>query len=455
MELLKNIHKNYITLYLCKKSRFDGRFLVLLCLGFYFLLIFSASSFLNIKYYEFWKKLGVPAREDLFADLRVVTSGNECYRLGYNVYIKNPCNPFFHLGAFNYPKIWLSFSQLGLNQSHTFPIAIIIIVFFLVTFFLFIGRLNYAEGLIYSAILCSSSVMLAMERANNDLIIFIILALVIIFLTKRAKIIHYVSYFLLLFASILKIYPIFAFTLLIRESPKKLLRLGCILITSFTLYLVSELNNIKLVFQNTPQVTFWSYGSKIIFITLIKDVKSFLKKIGIDKKYLYDLIPDLNMGKPLLLKLLAITLVGLLIIIGLLILRNFLSWNRFKLQVEYFNNHLDRQFIDSFRVGASIYLGTFLFSNNWAYRLIFLIFVIPQLLNWIRIRGLFGLLSSFSLICIFLTLWIKTFTEGLGFYVDQISNWFLFLYFLYSLSNTLPKWLQKRTLAILKISQNT
>jgi hypothetical protein len=142
-------------------------------------------------------------------------------------------------------------------------------------------------------------------------------------------------------------------------------------------------------------------------------------------------------------------------IIGLLFLRKFLFWNRFELQFEYFNNHLDRQFIDSFRVGASIYLGTFLFSNNWAYRLIFLIFVIPQLLKWIRIQGLFGLLSIFSLICILLTLWIKTFTAGLGFYVDQISNWLLFLYFLYSLSMTIPKWLQKRTLAILKLSQNT
>jgi hypothetical protein len=455
MELLKTIHNNYIALSLCKKSRFDGRFLVLLCLGFYFLLIFSASSFLNIKYYEFWKKLGVPAREDLFADLQVVTSGNECYRLGYNVYIKNPCNPFFHLGAFNYPKVWLSFSQLGLNQSHTFTIGIIIIILFLATFFLFIGRLNYAEGVIYSAILCSSSVMLAIERANNDLVVFIILSLAIILLINRAGIIHYISYFLFLFASILKIYPIFAFTLLLREPPKKLLRLGCILITSFTLYLVSEFNNIKLVFQNTPQVTFWSYGSKIIFITLIKDLKNFLKSIGIDKNYLYSLIPDINISKPLALKLLVATVFCILMIIGLLFLRKFLFWNRFELQFEYFNNHLDRQFIDSFRVGASIYLGTFLFSNNWAYRLIFLIFVIPQLLKWIRIQGLFGLLSIFSLICILLTLWIKTFTAGLGFYVDQISNWLLFLYFLYSLSMTIPKWLQKRTLAILKLSQNT
>ena len=58
----------------------------------------------------------------------------------------------------------------------------------------------------------------------------------------------------------------------------------------------------------------------------------------------------------------------------------------------------------AFRMGASIYIGTFLLGNNWDYRLAFLVLVLPQLLEWTRssikkhrtiaLASLFGVLVS-------------------------------------------------------------
>jgi hypothetical protein len=42
----------------------------------------------------------------------------------------------------------------------------------------------------------------------------------------------------------------------------------------------------------------------------------------------------------------------------------------------------DELHIDAFRMGASIYVGTYLFGSNFDYRLMFLLFTIPQLMQW-------------------------------------------------------------------------
>ena len=69
----------------------------------------------------------------------------------------------------------------------------------------------------------------------------------------------------------------------------------------------------------------------------------------------------------------------------------------------------------AFRMGASIYIGTFLLGNNWDYRLAFLVLVLPQLLEWTRssikkhrtiaLASLFGVLVS----CWHFVLWYSPF----------------------------------------------
>jgi hypothetical protein len=418
-----------------KQINLDGRYIILLSLSIYFLILFIANFFST--YHDFWNLIGVPARPYPFGDLRVITSGLECYQQGYDVYVNNPCNPWPFFGEFNYPQIWLSLTRLGINQSHTLLLGVSIVLLFFIAVFLTIGRLKISEGCIYSFILCSPSVMLGIERANNDLIIFIILAIALFLMRYTRYICHLSAYLLLFFASCLKLYPMFSLLITFREGKKRFLLTNSLFLSLFVIYLVSQFENIKQVSSATPQVNYWSYGFKIIFHVLRSDLIKFVDVIGIDKNTLHYWVSSTGVWQKFSLQILffiTIFLGAFLIVVTVL--------KRIKpcsLQISS-----RPELPDALRIGASIYVGTFLLGNNWAYRLIFLIFTIPQILYWLRTHQLIATISQFALVGLILTLWLKTLSFG-GWmvYVGQAIDWFLFMYFLYVLALTLPDWVKR------------
>lgn len=108
----------------------------------------------------------------------------------------------------------------------------------------------------------------------------------------------------------------------------------------------------------------------------------------------------------------------------------------------------------AFRMGASIYIGTFLLGNNWDYRLAFLVLVIPQLLEWSRslnqkyryiaLASLFGVLAS----CWHFVIWFSPFfnffqgSKEVWFIFDEFLNWMLVPGFAYLLLASAPDWLK-------------
>jgi hypothetical protein len=100
----------------------------------------------------------------------------------------------------------------------------------------------------------------------------------------------------------------------------------------------------------------------------------------------------------------------------------------------------DNYYIDAFRAGAGIYLGTFMLGNSWAYRLIFLIFIIPQLVTWIKVdrsRKIISVLALVSTIASCCPTWIDS---GI---LDETFNWLLFIFLLYLMLSSLPPFLQR------------
>jgi hypothetical protein len=58
----------------------------------------------------------------------------------------------------------------------------------------------------------------------------------------------------------------------------------------------------------------------------------------------------------------------------------------------------ENKILDSFRIGLWMFIGNFLLGNTYDYRLIFLIFSLPQLLIWTKTQGLLRTLSIAFLI---------------------------------------------------------
>lgn len=436
MEVVLKFYNHFLKA-LSRKNKYDGRILLGTLLIIYFLSIVFSSLFTN--YYDFWNKLGVPARPQPFGDLRVITSGWECNRLGYNVYLENPCNPWPYFQEFNYPRLWILPASFGFNQSHTVLLGILSASLVFIMMFLFIGRLNYAEALIYSIILCSPAVMLGVERGNNDLVIFIILSIALFFVVQQKTILRIAACLAIMLASVLKLYPIFALTIFLKEKKINFWLLTFLCGGFFGVYVFATLSDIKLISAATPRVNFWSYGCRIIFNLFANDFSNFLGNTEFIEK-----IAAIISSNKFIYSIVLVSIVTLLI------------KETKNNSVSYINNYND-MVLASFRVGASIYIGTFIIGNNWAYRLIFLIFTIPQVLTWIKSNNCLSFISSISLIGVILTLWIKTTVEGIGVYFDQLINWFLFFYFIYTLILTLPNWLKsllKIYLSFTKFSVN-
>ena len=109
----------------------------------------------------------------------------------------------------------------------------------------------------------------------------------------------------------------------------------------------------------------------------------------------------------------------------------------------------------AFRMGASIYVGTFLLGNNWDYRLAFLVLTIPQLSEWFRLGNKRQRAIVISVvIAVLISCWHFMLKIDLpfiplkdpvnrNFIVDEIINWLLVPGFTYLLAASFPDWLRQ------------
>jgi hypothetical protein len=356
-----------------------------------------------------WKIMGVPHMSLSFADWRAIPAGIECARRGLEFYSwGNPCDPWGR--PMVYPRIWLWLSVLGLNQNMTDTIGVSLAISFFVALLWTLGRLTTRQGVVVAVMVCSPSVMLAVERGNNDLVIFVILAISLKYYGLPRLRSRLVGYGLVLVAAVLKLYPALALVTLVRERGfKGLLTLGVSAIL-LALYAIVTLGDIettaKVNFANTQLISY-AYGAKVLVQKL-------------------NLILSGTAEKPIP-TVLAFAAAALLLIFGLLLgRRNALRQNRI------LDNDLSR--IGGFLMGASIFLGTFLLGNNFDYRLIFLLLTVPQMFVWVNREDSLGLFSFVAILAVVSTLWFSSeILAGVNSILQlyEVLNWVLFAYYAY------------------------
>ncbi|MFC1854116.1 hypothetical protein ACFL27_28365 [candidate division CSSED10-310 bacterium] len=400
---------------LSQTSPRDGRYILLGVLVLYFLIIFLSSFFME--FHLFWNYLGVPVPgiQPPFADLRSLLSAVECYQMGFNVIIDNPCDPRPGV-PMTYPRIWFSLlASLGVRQSQTLQLGIGLAILFFGAVILVIKRLNRGEAVLYSVILCSPMVMAGVERGNNDLLIFIILALAIVCRQSKLFLLRFFSYSLIMGTAILKIYPFCGLITILKESKKAKLWLS-VLFTGlflFYLYLISE--ELMLIAMNVPRATIFSYGYLVVF----DQFNTFLSLSGYpDRGMFFVLLP--------------------FFVLSSVVTGAFMYSRRASCSTQFFELPAGREF-DFFQVGLLIYMVTFILGHNWDYRLIFLIFTIPYLLTIIKSDHQSSSLFTLILLGIVATLWLSRLPWYLNANLDEVVNWILFTLFVYLFFVTLPR----------------
>ncbi len=400
-----------------KKYLTDGRLIIAVAL-----IIYGTTYFVAIYKYNFNIMIlqRVPVVPVSFLDLRSLTAAYDSMDLGLDPLVNNVLDPFRR--PINYPRIWTAFSIFGITQAHTNIIGMTLAVVFYACFtFLVVPQITKKTAAVYIIAILSSAATFAVERGNNDLIIFIILALALWGFRKEKTLTNTISYLLILLAAILKLYPIYAFTVFLKEKKKSYLTDFSILFFIFLCYCMLTYNDLIIISKTVPQVVHWSYGRTVLF------------------DYVANLIKVLTNRD--------IRLVGVLtkvasVIFSLAIIIFALIYSNRKKQNEKYSNHT---YMNGFRIGSSIFLGTFLMGNNWNYRLVFLLFCLPQLIEWSSLKlkiSLAHVITTLILVSLWSALWMDL-ENPLVVFIKEAIDWIIVFGLTSLLLLTSPEWLTR------------
>jgi hypothetical protein len=278
-----------------------------------------------------WSSVFVPAWYPPFADMRLIRSAViTVVEYGLDPQVSNPGDPWGR--PFNYPMLWIAIGKAlnFTNESQFILICTALTLCFTgICAFLIFRFPSFA--LLVS--LVSTATLLGIERGNIDLVVFCLLFPAALWLPKQWSPIP------LLLATALKLYPVFTLGALLIKQQFRLFAAALTVAAVIFVYFWDQLAAIRL---NTPVSCWLSYG-----------LSSFA-----------DCIDNTKFWR------LVVTF-GAIGITTLVLAHRFSRSNAVRPQQgPAFNLML---------VGASIYVGTFVSSSNYDYRLIFLIFCIPFL----------------------------------------------------------------------------
>ncbi|QWR76490.1 hypothetical protein [Candidatus Magnetomonas plexicatena] len=347
-------------------------------------------------------------------DLRVIACSMECLRKGMDIKSKEVSD--ICGGYFNYTKFARFLVYTGIKASHTKTIAIVLIILYFFVLFRFIGEIDSFGLVVYVLLLYSPALMLLVERVNIDMPIFIALYTSLYFLRRNRAAI---SASIILFLSLMKLYPICALSIFLKRNVGNSIKISAVTLLLYLLYIFLIRGEFPDIYNLTGRGIGFSYGAQIF----IDSIYPFLGYWGITR-YVPFSIGQFHV----LFFLIALLIVSLGVSKGLC----------------EKSEDTDSLHIDGLRLGAGIYIGTFLIGNNWIYRLCFILFTIPQILNWCKKRKAMRILSHLALMCI--TVYIyndfwairKLVNFTLLFYAKEFAAWFLLFYYSYALALTVP-----------------
>jgi hypothetical protein len=149
-----------------------------------------------------------------FLDTSGALAAWDCARLGIDVIVHDPCDVLDR--SYNYSPLWMSLAAVPLGRADAGPAGCALGLSFLASLALLPRARRPFELALVTLATLSSSVVFAIERANADLLIFLI-ALAVGFLSVRSRAARLAAYGLALVAALIKYYPLSLLVLLARE----------------------------------------------------------------------------------------------------------------------------------------------------------------------------------------------------------------------------------------------
>jgi hypothetical protein len=376
----------------------DGRIVLVIAVALYVTVVSLAWLIWQV---NLWPWLGVPPGPSLFFDTQNVLAALECSRLGYDPLVDSPCDPWQR--PMFYPRVWLALQWLGLDQSHTYAVGVLIAVLFIVMLCLLVGRIGIGEAIVVAAAVCSPAVMFALQRGNMDVVLFSVLVVSVVLWRRGGRTSQILSPAVVLLAAFGKLYPVFGLPAYLLLRNRRAAVAAYVSGALFIGYLAITFQDVLTIARTATQGQYYSYGARILLGVVYHHV------VGQNWE-----------GASIAAQ--ALTLVPLAALAVCLWL-----WSRRLFAPAPTDAPALSPELLGFYLGSLIYLGTFAVFKNYDYRLVYLLLTLPQLFAWVRDgrpaepRTVVAAVALASLI---LELWIGALSEPLML-GDELVSWAL------------------------------
>jgi len=190
-----------------------------------------------------------------FLDIQYVLASAECWRHGLDVYLWNPCDALGRPLA--YSPLWLRVTPGFLKTSATTAIGLGLGLLFIASLAAVCRPSIRREALIMGLTALSPMTVFALERANADVAIFL-LVLAGCALERARNPWRFGGYALYFFAGLLKFYPLVLLALIARERRRDALALAAIAGSILLLLVVCNRPELAKALANLPTPSYFT-----------------------------------------------------------------------------------------------------------------------------------------------------------------------------------------------------
>lgn len=167
---------------------------------------------------SWWDVIGVFHMRPFFADTAAILAAGDAQRAGLDVYQPNPFDPFGRPHV--YGPWWLVTSHLGLFTRDAWWLGALLAMTFVAVVLVLLKPRHWSGALFTLLLLLSPPVLLGIERGNNDLVIFLLLAGAGALLARPAFAGAVAGATMLVVSAVLKFYPLVALAALLARRER-------------------------------------------------------------------------------------------------------------------------------------------------------------------------------------------------------------------------------------------
>jgi hypothetical protein len=300
---------------------------------------------------------GAPPFRFPFLDIHGVLAAIECHRRGIDVYAQNPCDVFGRVHV--YSPLWLYGSALPITTAWTPAVGLGAVVLFLLSLALLPpGRGWWQTGVITLGA-SSGVVAWAIERANVDIIVFLLAALAAR-LVQWNRWLRLSGYGVALLAAMLKFYPAVLLILAVRERRTVFFAIGVLSAGAMGGFLAFYGHDLARILPAIPTTSY--------FDTFVFGARNFP----------YGMASILGWPGGAASALLVVLIVGMIVCAAACAWRGDL-----RARIET----LSAAECAFLLIGCTLLLTCFLAAQNVQYRAIFLLFMLPGMTALAGLRG--------------------------------------------------------------------